>query len=74
MNYKQYQQYRIRSLAKDKIAFQRDRKGVARLLGTQRAIPHLLEFLRGTKIRLRQGELTRRRKWEEQQNQEDKED
>ena len=49
------------SLARDKIAFQRDRKGVARLLGTQKAIPHLLEFLRSTEIGLRQGELTRRR-------------
>ena len=54
--------------------FQKNRKGVARLLGTQKAIPHLLEFLRDTEVGLRHDELGQRRNWEESNDREDEEE
>ena len=48
-------------LVKDKIKFQRDRKGVAEFLRTQKMIPHLLEFFKGIEIGLRYRKITQKR-------------
>ena len=58
------------SLRKDDIQVQRDRIGVAKLLGTRKAIPHLIVFLQDMDIRYYLEEKERWRRWEEERDRE----
>ena len=64
----------LASLRKENVQFQWDRKGVAELLGTKKAIPHLLEFLKDTDVGYKLGKKERQKKWKKRRNREDEED